>query len=173
MGVLAARVARNDALMTIKTLKAALAGSWRLTNYVREQGNRRIAPFGPDAYGHLLYGHDGRMAATLCRPDRPRLSHPPGLDWSGDNTEWAAAAQSYFAYTGSYRLVVETATGFIVDHDVEAALLPDWVGTTIRRWGRIGGDQLVLTTFDPAQPLNGAAGSTLSWVRWAGATGPS
>lgn len=113
------------------------------------------------------------MAATLCRPDRPHLTATPGLDWSGDSAEWATAAQSYFAYTGSYELVVADERGFIVDHHVEAALLPDWVGTTIRRWGRLLDDHLVLTTFDPAQPLGNAAGSTLSWVKWNDAARPS
>ncbi len=156
----------NCVAVTSQYSPAALAGSWRLIRYFREQGDRRVEPFGPHAYGHLLYAADGRMAATLCRPDRPHLTSAPGLDWSGDPAEWAAAAQSYFAYTGSYQLVTATERGFIVDHQVEAALLPDWVGTSIRRWGYFEGNRMVLTTFDPALPLGDGAGSTLDWVRW-------
>lgn len=171
MGVLATIRTRNHATVTNRSDPSLLLGSWRLTHYWRQQGDQRVEPFGAKAYGHLMYAADGRMAATLCRPDRAPLTTAPRLDWSGDTAEWAAAAQSYFAYTGSYDLVSSDSDGFVIDHHVEAALLPNWVGTTVRRWGRLSGVELVLTTFDRTLPLGeGAAGSTLAWVRWNDAT---
>lgn len=174
MGVLATIHPRNHAIMTNRSNPSLLLGSWRLTDYWREQGEQRVQPFGAQAYGHLMYAADGRMAATLCSPDRPPLTSAPRLDWSGDIAEWAAAAQSYFAYTGSYELVSKDGDGFVIDHHVEAALLPNWIGTTVRRWGRLSGAKLLLTTFDPARPLGkSAAASTLAWVRWDAAKHPS
>jgi hypothetical protein len=173
MGVLATGGTRNHDAVTCQSERSLLLGSWRLTHYWRQQLGQRVEPFGAQAYGHLMYADDGRMSATLCHPERPPLTSPPQLDWSGDEHEWAAAAQSYFAYTGSYELIISEDDSFVIDHHVEAALLPNWVGTTIRRWGRLSGNELVLTTFDPWRPLGGAAGSTLSWIKWDSAARPS
>lgn len=148
-------------------LRAQLLGSWELVDYRRRQGERTIWPFGKDAIGFIQYGEDGRMSATLSWRVRSPLTVVPDAHWRGDQREWAEAAMSYVAYTGTYRL-----TGDRVEHRVEASLYPNWVGTTLVRWASFemrDGERLLRLV---AAPFIDAAGeevvSELWWRRWGG-----
>jgi hypothetical protein len=146
-------------------LRATLIGSWELVEYRRQDGDARLWPFGPDATGYIQYGADGRMSATLSRRDRPRFRTIPDASWRGDPAEWAEAAMTYVAYTGTFRL-----DGNRVEHHVDACLYPNWVGTVLTRWAHFeprDGEQLLKLV---AAPFRGPAGqevvSELWWRRW-------
>ena len=146
-------------------LRAELLGSWELVDYRRRQGDKIIWPFGKDATGFIQYGHDGRVSATLSRRVRPPLTVVPDAYWRGDAAQWAEAAMSYVAYTGTYRLDRDR-----VEHHVEASLYPNWVGTVLTRWAAFemrDGERLLRLL---AAPFTGPDGdevvSELWWRRW-------
>jgi hypothetical protein len=147
-------------------LGAQLIGSWELVDYHRRQGDAVIWPFGKDATGFLHYGGDGRMSATLSRRVRPPMTIVPDAQWRGDVQQWAEAAMSYVAYTGTYRL-----TGDRVEHQVEASLYPNWVGTVLTRWASFeprDGERLLRLRAAPfVGPDGDAVISELWWRRWA------
>ena len=146
-----------------------VVGSWELVSYSRTQGGRTIYPFGTDAIGYLQYGAEGRVSATLSRRDRARLTTLPDPYWRADPQQWAEAAASYVAYTGTYAI-----DGDRVEHHVEGALYPNWTGTTLTRYAsfvEVDGERLLrleTTPFSAAQPE--ALISELTWRRWARAS---
>lgn len=155
---------------TAAVSREALIGSWELVDYRRRQGDTTIWPFGEDAIGFIQYGEDGRMSATLSRRARPPLVTIPDAHWRADPGEWAEAAMSYVAYTGTYAL-----EGDRVEHRVEASLYPNWVGTLLVRWASFeprGGETLLKLV---AAPFVGPGGapvvSELWWRRWSAAQG--
>lgn len=140
-------------------------GSWELVDYRRHEADRTVLPYGDDPMGFLQYGADGRMSATLCRRDRPPMTRPVDAEWRGDEGEWARAAMSYFAYTGTWNV-----EGDRVEHQVEASLFPNWIGKTLTRWAsfveRDGERLLLLVTHSPEDRAAGALTSELLWRRW-------
>ena len=143
---------------------AALCGTWKLLTYRRIDGDRIVYPFGDDAKGWLQYGADGRVSATLCRRARPVMSHPVADDWSGDEREWATAASSYLAYTGTWSVEAEQ-----VRHHVEACSYPNWTGVELVRRFHFAGcaDDPVLTLSTKPGEISQAAkmSSELVWSR--------
>jgi hypothetical protein len=144
-----------------------LVGTWSLFDYRRVEDGRVVYPFGPDALGWIQYGADRRMSATLCRAARPKMAQPVRDDWSGDPGEWAQAAASYLAYTGTWRL-----QGQSIVHTVDACSYPNWVGRDLVRQVIFSGaahDPMLKLTTSPAE-IGPAATMTseLTWRRWAG-----
>ncbi len=117
-----------------------LAGSWRLVSFHTEDPTGQTAyPFGKYALGRLTYEPDGRMAVQLMDPRRPALTSGDPLVTS--EAELRAAFGGYTAYYGSYS--VDPARRTIVHH-IEAALLPNWVGTDQERQFEFDGELLTL-----------------------------
>lgn len=117
-----------------------LAGSWRLVSFHTEDSSGQKAyPFGKYALGRLIYERDGRMAVQLMDPRRPALTSGDPLVTS--EAEVRAAFGGYTAYYGTYS--VDPARQTIVHH-VEAALLPNWVGTDQQRQFEFDGELLTL-----------------------------
>ena len=85
-----------------RSLRDQLIGAWKLVSYVEEpvDGSAPSYPFGEDAQGIIIYTPDGFMSAQLCRRERASFA---SNDWyKGAPEEFAAAASSYFAYTGPF-----------------------------------------------------------------------
>lgn len=146
-------------------LREQMLGSWELVEYSRRQGDAILWPFGEDATGFIQYGADGRMSATLSRRSRPPLTVVPDAYWRADVQEWAEAAMSYVAYTGTYAV-----SGGRVQHHVEASLYPNWVGTVLERWASFevrGGERLLRLVAAPYLNADGhEIVSELWWRRW-------
>lgn len=138
---------------------AQIVGTWALADFVVEVSDgRRFHPFGEGARGRILYGEDGFMSAILSRPERPGLS-TDGLEAAAAASDGAKARSfdSYLSYGGRWRL-----EGGAVHHHVDLALVPDVVGTVLRRTARLDGDALVLTYDRPTR-----SGATARYVlRW-------
>jgi hypothetical protein len=117
-----------------------LVGSWKLISFHSQDSSGRIAyPFGKDAQGRLIYEPDGRMAVQLMNPNRPRFTSDDPLVTS--EAEVRAAFGGYTAYYGTYSVNPDDRT---IVHHIEAALLPNWVGTDQRRHFEFDGKYLTL-----------------------------
>lgn len=132
-------------------------GAWSLEAWtVTQPGKAPVNPFGEAAKGYIIYTPQGVMSATLMKPDRPRLetSRPDmparfassirsmRAEGTSDafSTAYFQAAAQYMNYCGRYSITRDTVT-----HHVEAALIPDWVGTDLVRRYSFENDRLVLT----------------------------
>ena len=115
-----------------------LIGVWRLHRYELKDKVTGVVthPYTEKPHGRLAYDSAGRMSAQLMRPGRKPMG--------GDVPQAAAAlileratevelremAVGFLGYYGTYR-VVEAERKII--HKVEACLIPNWVGTELRR----------------------------------------
>ena len=108
--------------------------------------------------GLLVYTRE-HMSVQIMRPDRPFLG-----DRLGGSTEAAAAAaRGYQAYFGTYSYQAESG---VVEHHIDGALTPDWVGTTQLRYAQLSRDGLELTlTTAPLTVKGEEVVGTLVWRR--------
>jgi len=115
-------------------------GAWKLASF-HAQGpdGQTVYPFGKDAQGRLIYEPSGRMAVQIMNLNRPQFSSADPLLTSED--EVRAAFGGYAAYYGTYS--VNEGEGTIVHH-IEAALIPNWVGTDQIRHFEYEGKYLTL-----------------------------
>jgi hypothetical protein len=136
-----------------------LVGSWKLISFtIKDSSGETAYPFGKDAQGRLIYEPEGRMAVQLMNPSRLVLTSDDPLATS--EAEVRAAFGGYTAYYGTYSVIPEEQT---IVHHLEAALLPNWVGTVQRRHFEFDGK--VLTLRGPLL-LGGVQGVvTLVWER--------
>ena len=117
-----------------------LVGSWKLVSFHSQDSSGQTAyPFGKDAQGRLIYEPDGRMAVQLMNPNRPGFTSDDPLVTSEE--EVRAAFGGYTAYYGTYSVNPDERT---ITHRIEAALLPNWVGTDQRRHFEFDGKYLTL-----------------------------
>lgn len=133
-------------------------GSWQLIDYVTllEDGTR-IEPLGASPYGIGTYTDAGWMSAHLMRSDRRLLGGArPVLDKLPPDL-LAETAATYIGYAGKFTVDSESR---LVTHHVEAAFVPDWVGTDMIREYQFADGVLTL------RPLAvGGASSVLRWRR--------
>ena len=117
-----------------------LVGSWKLISFHSKDSSGQTAyPFGKDAQGRLIYEPDGRMAVQLMNPNRPRFTSDDPTFTS--EAEVRAAFGGYTAYYGTYSVNPDEKT---IVHHIEAALLPNWVGTDQQRHFEFDGKYLTL-----------------------------
>jgi hypothetical protein len=136
-------------------------GVWRLVSWVHtaEGGGQQVEPWGPNPLGVISYTAGGRMSAIVTAPGRKA---------SSANTqqlpleEQANFFRTAFSYAGSYELEKQG----VVVHRVEVASDPNWAGTQQRRFFKIEGNRLTITT-PPVRILNETAGRVhiLVWER--------
>ena len=121
----------------------ALVGTWKLESatITTDKGEVRNS-WGAHPIGFLTYTEHGRMSAILTLDDRKPLSVSDFI--SAPANERAEAFASMTAYAGRY-----TFTGQEVVHYVEAASMPNDVGTELKRLVKLDGDQLVLLVAKP------------------------
>lgn len=132
-------------------------GAWSLQSWTFSQAEKPIRhPFGEQPKGHIIYTEQGVMSATLMKQDRPLLESSRSTMYPkiataikqmhADNTytpfsiAFLMSAFQYLNYSGHFSVSESTVT-----HHVEAALIPDWVGTDLVRSYRFDGDTLVLS----------------------------
>lgn len=133
-----------------------LVGTWELVEWTAQVGSRVQRPFGGDVVGLLTYTPEGRMWATLMRRDR----EPVGASTLAGATasQRAAAAAGYLNYAGTY----EHSDDRVV-HNVEVALMPNWVGAEQVRRVAWFDDELELST-DPEPGRSGT--EIVNRLRW-------
>ncbi len=115
-------------------------GAWRLVSYEVQLANGSVRyPFGEVPVGLVIFMADGRMAAQLMRPDRPRFASDE--QGSGTPDEIRQAFSGCVAYFGKCDIDEEART--LVTH-VEGSLFPNWIGGAQVRTYEFRGDRLVL-----------------------------
>jgi hypothetical protein len=117
-----------------------LVGSWKLISFhIQDSSGQTAYPFGRNAQGRLIYEVDGRMAVQLMNPNRPKIASDDPLVTS--EAEVRAAFGGYTAYYGTFSVNIDERT---ITHHIEAALLPNWVGTDQLRHFEYDGKYLTL-----------------------------
>ena len=124
--------------------KAQLVGSWTLESWTIGYSDREdfTSPYGENPQGLLIYSNDGWMSATINRAGRAEFPEDASPRSLPDDTV-ASAYNSYFSYTGRYRL----ADGDVV-HYVSQSLYPNFVGSQQLRHAELDGQTLVLSGKD-------------------------
>jgi hypothetical protein len=117
-----------------------LVGSWKLISFhSQDSSGQKAYPFGRDARGRITYEPDGRMAVQIMNPSRPGFASDDPLVTS--EAEVREAFGGYTAYYGTYSVNPDDRT---IIHHIEAALLPNWVGTDQQRHFEFNGKYLTL-----------------------------
>lgn len=147
---------------TGSSLRDQLIGAWKLVSYVEKpvDGSAPTYPFGENAQGIIIYTRDGFMSAQLSRRNRASFASD---DWYvGKPEEFAAAASSYFAYTGPFQVDEERQS---LSHSMFISLFPNWVGQTQPRVVDVDRDFLTITTEKPVESQGKMVKPELRWKR--------
>jgi lipocalin-like protein len=120
-----------------------LVGTWKLESAtITTDKGGVLNSWGEHPVGFLTYTEDGRMSVILTLDGRKPLSVSDFISAPGN--ERAEAFATMTAYAGRY-----TFTGKEVVHHVEAASMPNDVGTDLKRLVTLDGDRLVLLVATP------------------------
>ena len=135
-------------------------GSWKLVSLdARGSDGEIIYPFGQNPVGMIAYDAKGHMSVHVMCLDRPAFAS--GDQHTGTTEEIKSALEGYIAYYGTYMVNEEAGT---VIHRVEASLFPNWIGIEQKRFFKLSGDRLTLST--PPIPYRGSHRTvTLVWER--------
>ena len=132
---------------TITTLHQRILGTWKILAWKRrlvESGEESDA-FGPDPTGCINYAPDGRLMVLVLRGDRSCPSENPPT-----GSEKIALFDSMFAYAGSYAVESDR-----VIHNLDASWNELWTGTLQTRFISFENDQLIYTTPETVDPMDG------------------
>jgi hypothetical protein len=144
--------------MEYRILNEDFIGNWQLIDYVTTLADgTQIEPLGTLPYGLGTYTAAGFMSAHLMRNDRAMLGSARPALADIDPTLITAIAAGYIGYAGRY--TIDRKTQRIIHH-VEAALIPDWVGTDMIRDYRFEDGLLILRP-----PASAGTASVLRWRR--------
>ncbi len=135
-----------------------LIGTWRLVSVSREAipSGEKTDLMGPNPFGYLTYGPDGRMMVIMVRSHRvaPR-------DAVATEAEGAALFKSMVAYGGTYSLQADR-----VMHEVDISWNVSWTNTKQTRFIKLEGDRLLLTTPQDRDPVDGLySRRTIVWEK--------
>ena len=112
-------------------------GVWKLVSCeYRNKATGEIShPFGSAPVGRITYDEAGRMSAQLMNPGRPAAGGPNTRGMAA--VIRAASAEDiremltgFIAYFGTFDVEESSQTG---SHHVQCCLIPNWVGTDLRR----------------------------------------
>ena len=120
----------------------SLVGTWKLVSCDSHFEDGKVAPsLGIDPIGQLMYDANGRMSVHLMRRDRAAFA---SSDLRGATPQEAKAAfDAHQSYYGSYTL--DLVAG-VVSHHIEGGSFPNWTGTTQKRFFKLEGKKLSLST---------------------------
>jgi len=135
-------------------------GTWRLVSTIQTFADGTSKPdpqVGPTPNGYMIYTDTRRMCAMFTNPARPQWASPT----MPTEAELRSVVDFMGAYCGSYEVNAEG--GFVLHH-VEIERVPNFIGTTRKRFFKMNGDRLILT-LDPAQLPAGMVATTITWQR--------
>jgi hypothetical protein len=129
------------------TNAARLLGTWKLVSAIREEKPSGVKTdlFGSNPTGFLNYSPDGRMLTLIVRGDRKR---PAGYPISPAEAE--GLFRSLMTYAGTWEV-----RGDEVFHYVDASANEIWTGSEQKRFYKLDGDRLSLSTPVNADPIDG------------------
>jgi hypothetical protein len=142
-------------------IAAKFYGTWRLISCVAQSPDgQTLYPFGKNAQGRASF-EPGRFSFQVLNPERRKFASADPRD--ATEQEVRVAFTGYLAYYGSF--IVKEDESIIVNH-VEAASIPNWIGSDQVRHYRFEGNHLILRT--PPLPRDGVElVMTLTWERLA------
>ena len=108
----------------------------------------------------LVYTGNGRMSVHVLKMNRPALAS--GDQMNGTAPEIKAAFEGMVSYYGTYETDLEN--GFVV-HQVIGSVFPNWEGQSNKRFFKIEGDRLELTTQPMPWGDKGEVVGALIWER--------
>jgi hypothetical protein len=118
----------------------SFVGAWRLVSWEQRTASGDVSyPYGMTAQGQIVYTANGQMSAQLMNPGADLA----GVTASGTEEIIGRAADTYFAYYGTYELDESAQT---VTHRVQGSLAPNWVGSDqVRQFEFLSNGRLQLT----------------------------
>jgi Lipocalin-like domain len=139
----------------------SFVGTWKLIYWkAQDLDGKVVYPFGESPIGYITYTQDGYMFATIMTDKRSNVEvaledlmkarqafFKPWLllvnikKYLKATFRYFQASTNYVSYSGRYEIQTET-----VIHHVEVSLIPDWVGTDLKRTFELTGDRLLLVT---------------------------
>jgi hypothetical protein len=143
---------------------APLVGAWRLVaiQNVRADGTIDVTReglakwMGSRPVGLLVYEASGWMSVQIGRD--PRVEWKAGTIQDATAADKTMAFEAFYSYFGRYE--VDEQAGTVVHH-VERSLWPVESGKSLRRFFRVQGGRLTLTT----APLPDGSHNSLTWER--------
>ena len=124
--------------------KEAILGVWKLISIetIGPDGQRKPSEtYGKNPTGLIIYHPTGYMSVQFMKDPRPTFASPnPG---NATPEEIRSAYLGYYAYFGTYE--VNEKEGFVIHH-LQASLKPFEVGIDFKRFFKIAGDRIILTT---------------------------
>ncbi len=135
-------------------------GTWSLESFHATVPNgEAVHPLGESVVGRITYHADGRMSVQIMSRGRAPFSTEDPM--RAPIEEIAQAFATYIGYYGTFTVDWEAGE---VTHHLEAASIPNWVGTDQIRKFEFGEGSLRLST--PPILMDGvAAESVLLWRR--------
>lgn len=125
-----------------------LLGTWELVSWTRVPASGPVTyPMSEQAKGRIIYDASGLMTAFLMDP--AHVSEPP-----------AQGAHRFLSYSGRYEL-----KGDVVEHAVDLASDPKFVGIVLRRRVVQEGERIVLETLNSAGLAARESAHRLVWRR--------
>ena len=138
-----------------------LKGTWMLDSFTAaDEEGETIDYMGAGATGFICYSNDGWMSVQIIKPDRMRydISDVEG----GTEEQTISAARGMFAYAGKYTVDEENA---IVYHHLEFSLIPNWIGSTQKRYITKESDNVLILSADPVR-MGPGGNKRKSRLRW-------
>jgi len=123
-------------------LTEALVGTWRLQSFeVRSDDGTVTRPFGEEVFGALIYTAEAAVSAQVMRGDRPYVAAGDPQACTPD--EAFASFRGCVSYYGAFETDPEG--GYVVHH-IRRSLFRNWEGQAHKRFVRLDGEQLTLST---------------------------
>ena len=138
-----------------------IKGTWKLDSFTAtDEDGVIIDVMGANAEGFICYSHDGWVSVQIVGKDRPRYNIPDIEGGSDEQT--IAAARGFFAYAGGYTVDEENS---IVFHQLEFSLIPNWIGSTQKRYITKESETILILSADPVK-MGSDAKRRRSQLRW-------
>ena len=141
-----------------------LKGTWKLDSFIATDDDGEVIELmGAGATGFICYSSDGWMSVQIIKPNRMRYDIPDVE--GGTDEQTLSAARGLFAYGGRYTVDEDNAT---VYHHLEFCLIPNWIGSTQKRYIIKENEDTLILGADPARmgPGGKKRVSRLKWIRF-------
>lgn len=138
-----------------------LLGVWKLAACEGRAlgGDTTFLPYGENPCGRIIYNENGSMSVLLMAGHRDTFASEDISKATDD--EIRQAFSTFDAYSGRWSCEPEVG---VVNHHIECARIPNWVGHVHRRFYELSNDSLTLTT-EPFRIGEHEWQVTVSWVR--------
>jgi len=140
-----------------------LVGTWKLDLFTAtDEEGQVIDVMGAGAAGFICYSNDGWVSVQISKTGRMRYDIP---DMEGGTIKQTlSAARGFFAYAGKFNVDEKNA---VVYHHLEFSLIPNWIGSSQKRYITKESDNVLILSADPSRIGPGGKKRTtrLRWVK--------